>query len=222
MRIVFQTLTLIALTLRGLPTEADVWEFHEDGEVSFHAAPRSDHDQSAHEILVSRRRVEFAPMVEFAAEECDVDPDLIHAMIEVESAYDATARSEADAFGLMQLLAGTAERFGVEDRSNPQENILGGARYLRWLLDEFDGRETLAIAAYHAGENRVRGRNGRGARVPAIPSTQEHVRRVRAALDRLRGAPTMLVYSEVSPSATPAGAQALVPEVATIATGGSR
>jgi len=222
MRTLLQTLTFVALTLLGFPGEADVWEFHEGGKVSFHGAPRSDHDQSAHEILVARRRTEYAPMVELAAGECDVDPDLIHAMIEVESAYNPTARSEKDALGLMQLLAGTAERFGVDDRTDPQENILGGARYLRWLLDEFDGRETLAIAAYHAGENRVRGRNGRRARVPAIPSTQEHVRRVRAALDRLRGAPSMLVYSGGSPSVAPAGAQALLPEVATIATGGSR
>jgi len=191
----FSGLFLVSVILGPERLSADVWEFRAGGEVVFHESARRARDRSAHEILIERRRAAYSPLIESAADEHGVDPDLVHALIEIESAYDATAVSDQGAAGLMQLIPGTAERFGVEDRFDPQANVEGGTRYLRWLLDLFDDDESLAVAAYHAGENRVRGRGGRRARVPAIPATQEHVRRVRAALTRLRGTTDgLLVY----------------------------
>lgn len=97
----------------------------------------------------------YKEIVAAAADKHRVDPKLVHAVIQAESAYNAKAVSSAGAVGLMQLMPGTARRFGVSDRTDPYQNIDGGTRYLRHLLDMFGSRLDLTLAAYNAGENAV-------------------------------------------------------------------
>ena len=104
-----------------------------------------------------------------------LDPDLVLAVIRVESAFDPRAVSVRDARGLMQLIPDTARRFGVRDSFDPRQNVQGGMKYLRWLLDMFDGDLEKALAGYNAGENRVERYNG----VPPFPETREYIARLR-------------------------------------------
>ena len=91
----------------------------------------------------------FAGIVDSAARRHGVDPDLVHAVIAVESGYRATAQSPAGAQGLMQLMPGTQRDLGVADAFDPRQNVDAGVAYLRRLTDEFG--TVLAIAAYNAG-----------------------------------------------------------------------
>ncbi|WP_245636886.1 lytic transglycosylase domain-containing protein [Azospirillum thiophilum] len=111
------------------------------------------------------------------AVELNLDPDLVLAMISVESRFRPDAVSPKNAAGLMQLIPATAQRFGVVDVFDPEDNIRGGMRYLRWLLDNFQGDVTKAVAAYNAGEGAVEQHGG----VPPYQETRDYVRRIRAA-----------------------------------------
>jgi len=101
-----------------------------------------------------------------------VDPRFIHAVIWQESKYNPTARSHAGAQGLMQLMPAAAERFGCEDRNDPESNIKAGTKYLRWLLKRFDGNVELALAGYNAGEGSVDKYNG----IPPYNETRNYVK----------------------------------------------
>jgi soluble lytic murein transglycosylase-like protein len=126
----------------------------------------------------------FQTEIETVSEVFGVDPALIRAVMHAESWFEPEAVSHAGAQGLMQLMPGTAQRFGVANVFDPLENITGGAAYLAWLLREFEGDLTRAIAAYNAGENAVRRHGG----IPPFPETQEYVRRVKILLQRYRSA----------------------------------
>lgn len=109
-----------------------------------------------------------------------VDSALIRAVMHAESAFKKNAVSKKGAIGLMQLMPATAERFGVRDAFNPEQNINGGTRYLSYLLKMFNNDIVLASAAYNAGENAVKKYNG----VPPFPETQNYVSKV-ATLHRV-------------------------------------
>jgi Transglycosylase SLT domain len=115
-----------------------------------------------------------------AAERHQVDPALVKAVIATESGWNPHAVSNKGAMGLMQLVPGTAERFGVGNPYDPVQNIDGGTRYLKSLLDRYNGDVTKSIAAYNAGEHAVDAING----VPRIPETQRYVRKVTDAYFR--------------------------------------
>jgi soluble lytic murein transglycosylase-like protein len=104
-----------------------------------------------------------------------VDPDLVAAMMKTESSYDRWAVSPKGALGLMQLIPETGKRFGVRDFFDPQQNIEGGVKYMRFLLDKFNGDIDLSLAAYNAGENLV----ARLGRIPYIEETQNYVKKIR-------------------------------------------
>ena len=121
-----------------------------------------------------QNRARFAPLIAKVSQRYRVDRALVHAVITAESAYNPTAVSRAGAVGLMQLMPGTAQRYGVRDRRDPRQNVHGGVRYLRDLLVQFDDL-TLALAAYNAGENAV---IRHGNRIPPYRETQRYVRKV--------------------------------------------
>jgi hypothetical protein len=104
-----------------------------------------------------------------------VDPALVSAVIKTESNFDRWAVSSKGARGLMQLIPETGRRFGVVDFFDARQNIEGGVRYLRFLLDKFDGNIELSVAAYNAGEGIVE----RLGRIPPYDETRAYVRRVR-------------------------------------------
>lgn len=116
--------------------------------------------------------------VQRAAELQQLDPLLVHSVIQAESAYNPFAISPKGAKGLMQLMPSTARRFGVSNSFNVFDNIQGGVRYLRYLMDLF-GNTKLAVAAYNAGEQAVIKYGG----VPPFPETRNYVRAVSSAYE---------------------------------------
>jgi len=121
-----------------------------------------------------QRRKKVAPIVARVANKHKLDPKLLHAIIQAESAYNHLAVSHAGAVGLMQLMPATAKQYGVTNRLDPAQSIEGGARYLKKLLKEFKSKD-LAIAAYNAGEGAV---HKYGNRIPPYKETRTYVRRV--------------------------------------------
>ncbi len=118
---------------------------------------------------------QIQPYIQRAALLTGVNEALLHAVIKAESAYNPGAVSPKGAVGLMQLMPGTAKRYGVSDRYDPEGNVEGGARYLRDLLDMFNDNMELAVAAYNAGENAV---IKYGNQIPPYQETQYYVNRV--------------------------------------------
>jgi hypothetical protein len=112
-----------------------------------------------------------------------VDPVLLYAIMHQESTFKRRAISPKGARGLMQLMPGTAARYGVTNIFDPRQNIEGGARYMRFLLDTFDGDVDLALAGYNAGEGAVM---KFGYRVPPYSETREYVRRIGARYALMR------------------------------------
>ncbi len=109
-----------------------------------------------------------------AAQENGLDPRLLHAVIWQESRYKRDAKSSAGAQGLMQMIPATAKRFNCANAFDPQANVAAGAKYLRWLLERFDGDVTLALAGYNAGEGAVDKYDG----IPPYSETQSYVRNI--------------------------------------------
>lgn len=128
---------------------------------------------SAHRTGGSSAASRFKEAVEAAARRHALDPALVHAVIEAESNYNPYAVSPKGAEGLMQLMPTTARRFGVANSFDFAENLQGGVRYLRYLLDLF-GDERLAVAAYNAGEKAVIRYGG----IPPFAETRSYVRKV--------------------------------------------
>ncbi len=119
--------------------------------------------------------------IESEADRHGIDPQLVHAIIEVESAWNPRARSRKGALGLMQLLPRTAARFGVTELFDPAQNVTAGIRYLRFLLDLFDNNLEFAVAGYNAGENAVAAAGG----VPPYRETRQYLARLRTLYGKL-------------------------------------
>jgi soluble lytic murein transglycosylase-like protein len=127
----------------------------------------------------------FADVIDEASRAFRVQPQLLRAVIDVESRFNPKAISEKGAQGLMQVMPETARRFSGGDMLNPRDNVLTGARYLRFLLDLFKDDVELTLAAYNAGENAV---IRAGYRVPSLPETRLYVPRVLERYRRLLAA----------------------------------
>ena len=128
----------------------------------------------------------YAEEITAAARQAGLDPALVHALIQVESAYRADAVSEKGARGLMQLMPDTARRFGIADAGEARANLLAGTRYLRHLLDRYDQRTDLALAAYNAGEGAVA---KYADTIPPYPETQRYVPAVLERFNEWRNGP---------------------------------
>ncbi len=133
---------------------------------------------------------ELDGIVRREAARCGVDPALVRAVIANESGFNPGATSPCGAQGLMQLMPDTARGLGVSDAYDPAQNVAGGTRYLRGLLDRFGGDASLAVAAYNAGPGAVRQYGG----VPPYAETQNYVRNVMESYQR---------YAATARAATP-------------------
>ena len=120
-----------------------------------------------------------------------IDPLLLYSIMHQESSFKSQAISPKGARGLMQLMPGTAMRYGVTNIFDPRQNIEGGARYVRFLLDRFDGDVNLTLAGYNAGEGAV---EKYGWRIPPYAETQEYVRRISRRYSLLRD-PNAALYA---------------------------
>ena len=118
-----------------------------------------------------------------ASETHNVEPELIRAVIGKESNFDPNAMSSKNATGLMQLMKGTAKEMGVEDITDPYQNIMGGTKYLRQQLDRFNNNKELALAAYNAGPGAVKKHGG----IPPFKETQEYVPNVLGRYNEYKG-----------------------------------
>jgi soluble lytic murein transglycosylase-like protein len=187
-----QLLPLAAVLCIALPAfagETIYYQTGEDGSIRLTNAPAEPgyHAYLAPGGLPGAPRTSpglYAGPIQRASSRYGVDPDLVRAVISTESNYDPKAISPKGARGLMQLMPATARRFGVQDVFDPVQNILGGVRYLRHLLDLFGGDLVLALAAYNAGERVVQERG----RVPNYPETRLYVDRVLERYGKRSGA----------------------------------
>jgi soluble lytic murein transglycosylase-like protein len=128
-----------------------------------------------YDAQVLARASQYDAIIEHAASAAAVQANLLRAVIVVESGFNSRAVSKRGAIGLMQLMPATAARFGTFDSFDPRQNITGGARYLKFLLDRFGQNMSLALAAYNAGEDAV---DRNGGQIPPFTETMAYVPRV--------------------------------------------
>ena len=138
-------------------------------------------------------RAEFDEHINNAAAWHGVPVPFVRAVIQTESQFDPRAVSSVGAQGLMQLMPATARRFGVAEAFQPQQNIFGGVRYLKWLLDKFGGNQSLAAAGYNAGENAVVRYGG----IPPYRETQQYVRKVMGLVQGSDALPPVAIMAAV-------------------------
>lgn len=117
-----------------------------------------------------------------SAAQHNLDPALVKAVVQAESGFDPTAVSRTGAQGLMQLMPATGAQLGLTNPFDPYQNIAAGSKYLRQLMDSFNGNTSLAIAAYNAGPGAVQKYNG----IPPYPETQQYVQRVLGLAEQYR------------------------------------
>ncbi len=125
----------------------------------------------------------FEETIRSTSERYGVDPSLVQAVMKVESDFNSSARSQKGAQGLMQLMPETARLHNVNNPYDPYENLEGGVRHLKLLLDRFQGDLELSLAAYNAGIKAVEKHRG----IPPFPETKEYIRRVLAYFQRYHG-----------------------------------
>jgi len=201
--------TLLATALIGFvliwtrPALAEVYyRIDENGVARFTNAPTTpDYRLLQPGVLPSASRLTASSidgLIEAFAAEHSIDSALIRAVIRAESNFNHRAVSRKGAQGLMQLMPATIWRLSVGDAFDPHENIGAGVRYLRQLLDQFQGDLTLALAAYNAGENAVLRYRG----VPPYQETREYVKKVLSLYRRTREEPSRIRVASASSRAT--------------------
>jgi soluble lytic murein transglycosylase-like protein len=147
------------------------------------------------DVLASEMPAPLKALVDNIATTHGVDPALVRAVMKTESNFNRYAVSRKGALGLMQLIPTTGRRYGVRDFFDPQQNVEGGVRYLKFLLEKFKGNLDLSLAAYNAGENLVE----RLGRIPPIPETTNYVRKIRAIYKKSPAAPSPVMIADETP-----------------------
>lgn len=181
----FLVLLSLFLLANAVPCHADIYKY-EDEEGVLHLTNVPSNPKARYVMIMKEKRVhfprvtnirEYDKIITQAASKFNLDVALIKAVIKAESNFNHRAVSRAGAKGLMQLMPQTASILKVDDVFHPGDNIEGGARYLRYLLNVYRGNLTLALAAYNAGEGAVAKYNYG---VPPYRETQNYIRRVLA------------------------------------------
>jgi soluble lytic murein transglycosylase-like protein len=139
-----------------------------------------------YDAMLLARAGQYDAIIERAAISASVEPNLLRAVIVVESGFNSRAVSKRGAVGLMQLMPATATRFGVSNPYDPRENVHAGAQYLKFLIDRFGHDVRLALAAYNAGEEAV---DRNGGQIPPFSETLAYVPRVLKIYQMLREQP---------------------------------
>ena len=181
--------SLLVVIVAGVPAGADIYKYEDsEGVIHFTDAPTDRRFKIFMRDFKKDRKLrttfrlsdcvrdpkEFEPIIDSCALEYGVDKSLVKAVIQAESGYNPNAVSRKGATGLMQLMPKTAQHLKVSNSFDPSENIRGGVRYLRFLLDTFKGDESLALAAYNAGLKRVAQYGG----IPPYEETRNYVGKV--------------------------------------------
>ena len=128
-----------------------------------------------YDMTLLSKATQYDSIIEKAAISASIEANLLRAVIVVESGFNSRAVSKRGAVGLMQLMPATATRFGVSNPYDPRDNVHGGARYLKFLMDRFGHNICLALAAYNAGESAV---DRNGGQIPPFEETKAYVPRV--------------------------------------------
>ncbi len=193
---IFAIMIVISALAGGmLPARADIYAYRDENGVLNYTNIRPNDDRYKVRVAYKDKHAAHANVVRYnddasnspvnlsarlsaivnqAADQYAVDKALVQAVIHAESAFNTRAVSAKGAIGLMQLMPETALHYGVRDLFDPKQNIVGGVRYLRDLLDAFGNDQRLALAAYNAGENSVLRYGG----VPPFPETVNYIDRV--------------------------------------------
>jgi hypothetical protein len=164
--------------------------------VRSYPVPQSETIRTTSRVVSDRVRMYDGIIVEHSRLN-DIRPDLVRAVVQVESAYNPYARSPKGAAGLMQLMPATAQQFGVKNAFSPEENLRAGIAYLRQLLNRYSNNEELALAAYNAGPNAV---DKYGEKVPPYKETKNYVMRINGITARpieRRSANTIYKVTEI-------------------------
>lgn len=167
-------------SLRAISTELPPTPIHPKGTLIVAPAVSKTPPNDTFSARVEDRLEQFEPIIAAASKKFNVPDSLIKAVITAESAGKHNAVSSVGAKGLMQLMDGTASDLGVKNSFDPADNILGGTKYLRQMLDEFGGNIDKALAAYNAGPGNVRKHGG----IPPFQETQAYVRKVKHYAER--------------------------------------
>jgi soluble lytic murein transglycosylase-like protein len=184
-------ISLILLAGSAVPASAQIYSWRDaqgqlvvsdrprddQGEMVTYAVPRAASVRTTTPAAGSPRSAAFDDYIEVHAASQGVSPELVRAVIQVESAFNPHAVSPKGAMGLMQLMPATARELGVENPFVPEDNIRGGVAYLRQLLDRYDRNVELALAAYNAGPSSVE----RYGSIPPYRETQAYVKKVTGA-----------------------------------------
>lgn len=176
----------LVLSDRKLDPGAKTYETYE--------VPEAPSFRSTRPVASSATRQQFEPLIHEHATRNSLRPDLVRAVIQVESGFNPRARSHKGAMGLMQLMPQTASELGCNDPYDPEQNIRAGSVYLRRLIDRYEGNEELALAAYNAGSGAV---DRYGKQVPPYRETREYVKKVGSATNVDRQTKKNVIYKTV-------------------------
>jgi soluble lytic murein transglycosylase-like protein len=193
---VITTLALCAVAGQPRPAAAQIYSWQDaNGILTLSDRPQNASAKAIRvpvgPVIKSRSHPVFDPLIQEHASQQGVRPELVRAVIQVESAFNPRAVSPKGAMGLMQLMPATAKQFGVLDPFNPAENIRAGVTYLRQLLDKYSNNIQLALAAYNAGPAAV---DKYGSQVPPYKETRNYVTKITGIQGTVRNGPGSRIY----------------------------